>query len=120
MWGPVAVGVDEARTHLESERDRIHAERALNAAPTSLSTIEKLRSGKKHARWAETSGEGKASGPWGQGSNLEERSESLPRSWGTLANPSSWIPPRHERTPLLTLDRFYRLSRFPRRVEVVC
>lgn len=103
-WGPVAVGVDKARTHLESESDRIHAERALNAVPTSLSTIEKLRSGKKHARWAETSGEGKASGPWGhQGSNLGERNESLLRSWVTLANPSSWSPPGHERTPLLTL-----------------
>lgn len=111
------MGVDKARTHLESESDRIHAERALNTVPTSLSTIEKLRSGKKHARWAETSGEGKASGPWGhQGSNLAERNESLLRSWVTLANPSSWSPPGHEPTPLLTLGRFYRLSRFPRRV----
>lgn len=64
--------VDEARTHPESEQGRVYAELALNAVPrpTCLSTIEKLRSGKKHARWAETSGEGKASGPWGQGSTL--------------------------------------------------
>lgn len=72
MWGPVAVDVVEARTHPESERDCVYAELALNVVPrpTCLSTIEKLRSGKRHARWAETSGEGKASGPWGQGSTL--------------------------------------------------
>lgn len=71
-WGPVAVGVDEARTHPESERGRVHAERALNTIPrpTYLSTIEKLRSGKRLARWAETCREGKASGPWGQSSSL--------------------------------------------------